>query len=56
MATPHIAGLGAYLMTLEGRFSPAGLTRRLQSLSGKNLISDIPAGTVNYLAYNNNGS
>lgn len=55
MATPHIAGLAAYLFALEGSSNPAALCGRIQSLSTKNAISDIPSGTVNYLAYNGNG-
>ncbi|KAG5964517.1 Cuticle-degrading protease [Claviceps arundinis] len=55
MATPHIAGLAAYLYTLEGRYSPVALCQRMQSLSTKNVIRGVPSGTVNYLAYNGNG-
>lgn len=41
MATPHIAGLAAYLIALEGARSPAALCSRIQSLSTKvrNLLS-----------------
>lgn len=55
MATPHVAGLAAYLSALEGSSNPAALCGRIQSLSTKNAISNIPSGTVNYLAYNGNG-
>ncbi|KAG6296147.1 Cuticle-degrading protease [Claviceps purpurea] len=55
MATPHIAGLAAYLFALEGRSNPVALCKRMQSLSTKNVIRNVPAGTVNYLAYNGNG-
>lgn len=55
MATPHIAGLAAYLIALEGPRSPAALCQRIQSLSTKNVITNV-AGSVNYLAYNGNGA
>lgn len=56
MATPHIAGLGAYLLALEGSRTPAALCSRIQTLSNKNKISGVPSGTVNYLAFNGNPS
>ncbi|RYP64521.1 hypothetical protein DL770_009186 [Monosporascus sp. CRB-9-2] len=52
MASPHIAGLGAYLLTLEGSRSPSALCSRIQSLATSGRISGIPSGTVNLLAYN----
>ncbi|KAJ4295281.1 hypothetical protein N0V90_007292 [Kalmusia sp. IMI 367209] len=52
MATPHVAGLGAYLLALEGKKTPAALTTRIQTLSNKNKITSIKSGTVNYLVYN----
>lgn len=55
MATPHIAGLAAYLISLEGTRTPAALCQRIQSLATKNVITN-PAGSVNYLAYNGNGA
>jgi subtilisin family serine protease len=54
MATPHITGLGAYLLGLEGDRAPKALCRRIQELSTKHTLS----GTIfsrNYLAYNGNG-
>ncbi|KAJ4164615.1 hypothetical protein LMH87_006282 [Akanthomyces muscarius] len=51
MATPHIAGLGAYLLALQGG-SAGTICSRIQSLSTKNAITNVPAGTVNYLAFN----
>ncbi|KAF1950986.1 subtilisin-like serine protease-like protein PR1A [Byssothecium circinans] len=56
MAAPHIAGLGAYLLGLEGKTTPAALGSRIQSLSTKNRITGVPSGTVNYLAFNGNPS
>ena len=52
MASPHIAGLGAYLLALEGNKSPTALCSRIQTLATRNALSSIPSGTVNYLAYN----
>lgn len=54
MATPHITGLGAYLASLEGITGPAALCSRIQVLATKDVLTDIPAGTVNYLAFNGN--
>ncbi|KAJ6786751.1 hypothetical protein PWT90_02007 [Aphanocladium album] len=52
MATPHIAGLAAYLLGLEGG-SASTLCPRIQTLSTKNVLTGVPSGTVNYLAFNN---
>ncbi|CAG9984323.1 unnamed protein product [Clonostachys byssicola] len=50
MATPHIAGLGAYFLS-QG--TPAkGLCEHLQSISLKGVISAVHNSTVNYLAQN----
>jgi subtilisin family serine protease len=54
MAAPHIAGLGAYLLGLEGKRTPAALCSRIQTLSTKNALSGVPSGTLNYLAFNGN--
>jgi subtilisin family serine protease len=56
MATPHIAGLGAYLLGLEGARSPAALGARIQALSGRSLLTGIPSGTINAVAFNGNPS
>ncbi|KAF2193523.1 subtilisin-like serine protease-like protein PR1A [Zopfia rhizophila CBS 207.26] len=56
MATPHVAGLGAYLLGLEGKKTPAALGDRIKTLSTKNKITGVPSGTVNYLAFNGNPS
>ncbi|KAF9524976.1 serine protease [Crepidotus variabilis] len=52
MATPHISGLIAYLLSKDGSISPAEMTTKLQALSLKNVITEIPADTVNDLAQN----
>ena len=56
MASPHIAGLGAYLIGLEGTRTPAALCSRIGTLSTKNVITRIGSGSPNYLAYNGNGA
>ncbi|KAI0018218.1 proteinase T-like protein [Xylariomycetidae sp. FL0641] len=54
MASPHVAGLGAYLLAYEGTMSPAALCSRIQTLANKNALSEVPSGTKNYLAFNGN--
>ncbi|KKP06357.1 proteinase T [Trichoderma harzianum] len=56
MATPHIVGLGAYLLALEGPRDPQALCSRIQALSGRSLLSGIPSGTINAVAFNGNPS
>lgn len=52
MATPHITGLGAYLLALEGTKSPQELCSYIASIASSGILSSIPSGTVNKLAYN----
>jgi subtilisin family serine protease len=54
MATPHIAGLGAYLLGLFGKASPADLANKIKFFSTKNHVNNIfpNTGTPNFLAYN----
>ena len=53
MASPHIAGLAAYLMGKDGKMAPDALCQKIQALSTKNVITSIPdSNTVNYLAFN----
>jgi len=54
MATPHVAGLAAYILAFEGKLTPAALASRLQTLALKNKITGVPSGTLNYLAFNGN--
>jgi subtilisin family serine protease len=56
MATPHVAGLAAYILSLEGKVTPAALSSRLTTLSTKNKITGLRSGTKNYLAFNGNPS
>jgi hypothetical protein len=52
MATPHVAGLAAYLLGLEGTKDPAQLGARIIELSNKDKITGLPNGTANNLIYN----
>ncbi|GLB45549.1 putative peptidase S8 family protein [Lyophyllum shimeji] len=52
MATPHISGLIAYLIGLNGNVSPATMSSNIKSLALKGVLYNIPSGTVNYLAHN----
>ncbi|KAF3073224.1 Cuticle-degrading protease [Trichoderma lentiforme] len=56
MATPHIVGLGAYLLALEGPRDPQALCSRIQALAGRSLLSGVPSGTINAVAFNGNPS
>jgi subtilisin family serine protease len=56
MATPHITGLGAYLLALLGAKSPAALCQYIASTAQSGILSGIPSETVNKLAFNGNPS
>ncbi|KAH8823648.1 serine protease [Flagelloscypha sp. PMI_526] len=51
MSAPAVAGLVAYLISLEGQVTPAEMSDKLKAKSLKGLLDNIPDGTVNYLAY-----
>ncbi|KAF4631808.1 hypothetical protein G7Y89_g6315 [Cudoniella acicularis] len=55
MATPHIAGLAAYLIGLEGLSSPAAVLARIQALATSGKVTD-PKSDNNLIAYNGNGA
>lgn len=54
MAAPHVAGLGAYLLALEGPKAPDALCSHIRDISTPNTITDLPSGTFNGIAYNGN--
>ncbi|KAK3316981.1 peptidase S8/S53 domain-containing protein [Apodospora peruviana] len=54
MATPHIAGLGAYLLTLLGKKTPEALCTYIRETATQGVLTGIPSGTVNALAFNGN--
>lgn len=41
MATPHVAGVVAYLIAKDGNISPAAMETKIKNLSTKNAISGI---------------
>ncbi|KAI1744213.1 oryzin precursor [Xylaria scruposa] len=51
MAAPHITGLGAYLLSLEGDRDPIALCERMQELATKDIITDSMSPN-NMLAFN----
>ncbi|KAF9442747.1 serine protease [Macrolepiota fuliginosa MF-IS2] len=53
MATPHVSGLMAYLVSMEGvTLSPSNVSDLLQTYALKNVLGGILAGTPNILAHN----
>ncbi|KAI1304533.1 peptidase S8/S53 domain-containing protein [Xylaria venustula] len=54
MASPHVAGLGAYLLGLEGFKAPQDLCAYIASIGTTGALSGVPSGTVNSIAYNDN--
>lgn len=51
MASPHIAGLGAYYLGLDA--SPVGsLCEYIAQTALSGVIADVPSGTANLLANN----
>lgn len=56
MSSPHIAGLGAYLLAAEGQKAPQALCAYIASIATSGVLTGIPSGTVNKLAFNNNPS
>ncbi|CAG9975630.1 unnamed protein product [Clonostachys byssicola] len=53
MASPHAAGLAAYLGGLEGLKGDA-LCERIKELASVDLLTGLPSGTSNRLAFNGN--
>lgn len=56
MATPHVAGLAAYLIGLEGLATPAAVVARIKALGLTGLVVTPGTGSPNLLAYNGNGA
>ncbi|KXX81427.1 Cuticle-degrading protease [Madurella mycetomatis] len=54
MAAPHVAGLGAYLLALEGPKTPAELCQYIKDTATPNTITQLPSGTFNGIAFNGN--
>jgi len=55
MATPHVTGLGAYLLALEGAKDPIALCDRIKALANKK-VKNPGLFTTNGVAYNGNGA
>ena len=56
MASPHVAGLAAYLLTLRGRQAPQTLCTYIKNTALSGVVSGLPSGTINRLAFNGNPS
>ncbi|KAI0428554.1 proteinase T-like protein [Xylaria sp. FL1042] len=54
MASPHVTGLGAYLLSLEGFKAPQTLCSYIASIGTVGALSGVPSGTVNAIAFNDN--
>jgi oryzin len=54
MASPHVAGLAAYLIALEGLSGPDEVTKRIKELA-VGVVSDPGASTVDSLIFNGVG-
>ncbi|KAI5856884.1 subtilisin-related protease [Tricharina praecox] len=52
MACPHIVGLAAYLISLEGLDSPAAVVKRMKALSIAGIVTNPGLDTIDNLAYN----
>lgn len=55
-ASAHVTGLGVYLAALEGITNGALICGRIQQLATQGVLTGVPAGTVNLLAFNGNPS
>lgn len=65
MASPHVAGLLAYLLSLQpaadsayavAEITPAKLKAQLLAISTKGALTNVPTDTANVLAWNGGGS
>ncbi|KAJ5037329.1 uncharacterized protein L3040_007505 [Drepanopeziza brunnea f. sp. 'multigermtubi'] len=56
MATPHVAGLAAYLIALEGLSTPAAVQARIKALGIAGKVISPGTGSPNLIAYNGNGA
>ncbi|KAH6891649.1 peptidase S8/S53 domain-containing protein [Coprinopsis sp. MPI-PUGE-AT-0042] len=51
MATPHVAGLVAYLIAKDGNISPAAMSTKVKNLASVGYLHDLPAGTGNRIIW-----
>ena len=54
MASPHVAGLAAYLLSLEDddNVSPKVIKDKILKTATRNMLSNIPRDTPNLMIYN----
>lgn len=55
MSSPHVAGLGAYLMAFENIKGDV-VCDRIKKLATKNAIKNVPSGTTKDVLFNGNPS
>jgi len=56
MASPHVAGLAAYFLSLEeGEVTPKYIKDKILNLATKDALEKIPDDTPNLLIYNDSG-
>lgn len=55
MASPHVAGVAAYLIALEGLTSPSAVVNRIVALSTTGVVTNPGSGSPNRLLYNGSG-
>lgn len=56
MASPHVAGLGAYLLGFLGKKTPAELCAYIASTANSGKLTGLNTSTKNLLAFNGNPS
>jgi oryzin len=54
MATPHVAGLAAYLMRVEGPLTPNQMSKRVAGLATRDMVVNPGDGSPNAIAFNGN--
>ncbi|KZW02892.1 peptidase 1 [Exidia glandulosa HHB12029] len=50
MASPHVAGLIAYYISMHGNATPSSIRSKLQSLATAGKLKNLPSGTKNLIA------
>lgn len=55
MASPHVAGLAAYLIAAEGLTGSKAVTARILTLAIPNIVSNPGTGSPRVLIYNGSG-
>ncbi|KAI1266059.1 hypothetical protein F5Y18DRAFT_36060 [Xylariaceae sp. FL1019] len=56
MASPHVTGLGYYLLALEDQETTQTFCSYIASIVTSDMLSNTPRGTVNLLAFIDNPS